>query len=547
MNQPNIIQTVDALAGAGKTYDAIRWALMEASTAHRKTVMVFKSKELIEQAFADAIKFRDQHGWTNEVTEIHSNLHEVEHLGRTVTEMFLEHLEQTTASDGELLMITEAAFLALQHWPNRYLWTCICDEIPDVTPAIKKNLPVNHHLLTQHLQLIPMGDKYSEVGFVTGGKQALTEIAENPSRDEVNQVLSQIAKRLISPIYTTHVLTAQFNRLINQVGKPRKRQLEVFSLLQPTVFGADKPRSFQANDGSRGQADMRFAEVIIMGAAVEISMLRRIWPAMDVQFVQHEQIGTKPRYSKHTCGDRLSIQYVFETDWSKSFAGKTSTLDGSEITNFDVLQYTCDVVLENQPFVYLINKDREKRFKTHFIASGTQLPNSPWGLNRYQGFHNAAVLSALNPTPPHLGFLDHLCQNSYTVRDALFHSQIYQAVMRSSLRDINATEQVQVLVPDRSSAAALAKYFPGCSCKKLPLDLNETSKKKVGAPKLSETRPAQKSTSESHKRNRSMDKEIKRIKAGGVVDEQLLEQFQTECRSDNQTLQKLLEVIEENR
>jgi hypothetical protein len=222
-------------------------------------------------------------------------------------------------------------------------------------------------------------------------------------------------------------------------------------------------------------------------------------------------------------------------------------LGGGDVTNIEVLQHACEVVFSGQPFVYLVNKDREKQIKRDFEESGEQLPNSPWGLNTYQGFHNAAVLSALNPTPAHQKFLGHLCQNRDTVRDALFHSQIYQAVMRTSLRDINAAEQVQVLVPDRSSAAALAKYFPGCSCGKLPLSLIETSKKKFGAPKLSKTKPAQKSTSESQKRSRSMDKEIKRIEAGGAVDEQLLKQFQTECRSDNQTLQKLLEVIGKNR
>lgn len=547
MKQTNIIHTVNAFAGAGKTYDAICWALMEAATAQRKTVMVFKSKQLIEQAYADAIDFRLQNSWTNEITEIHSNLIQVVEGDRTVTEMIQEHLNAAIASDGELLMITEAAFLGLQHWPNRYLWTCICDEIADITPAIKANLPENHHLLTQHLKLTPMRDKYSEVGFAAGGKQALIKIAENPSRDEVNKVLSPIAKRLISPIYQSYVLTAQFNRLINQVGNPRGRQLEVFSLLQPTVFGADGPRSFRAKDGSLGQADMRFAEVIIMGAAVELSMLRRIWPAIAVQFVPHRQIGKKLRYDKHTCGDRLSIHYVFETEWSKEFAGKTSTLDGGDVTNIEVLQHACDVVFSGQPFVYLVNKDREKQIKRDFEESGEQLPNSPWGLNTYQGFHNAAVLSALNPTPAHQKFLGHLCQNRDTVRDALFHSQIYQAVMRTSLRDINAAEQVQVLVPDRSSAVALAGYFDGCSCGKLPLSLIETSKKKLGAPKLLEPKPAKLSTSESRKRNRAMDKEIKRIEAGGTVDDALVAEFLRECRSDNKRLVRLLEVIEENR
>lgn len=62
----------------------------------------------------------------------------------------------------------------------------ICDEIPEVAPSIKANLPDNHHLLTQYVQLKPSDDKYSEINFVPGGKQALMNIAEN-SNDDVEQ------------------------------------------------------------------------------------------------------------------------------------------------------------------------------------------------------------------------------------------------------------------------------------------------------------------------------------------------------------------------
>jgi hypothetical protein len=272
-------------------------------------------------------------------------------------------------------------------------------------------------------------------------------------------------------------------------------------------------------------------------------MLRRIWPAMDVKFVPHEQIGRKLRYDSHACGNRLSIQYVFETDWSKSFSDKTSTLDGSEVPNFEILQQACNEVFEDHPFVYLVNKDREKQLKADHTANGTQLPNSPWGLNSFQDFHNVSILSALNPTPPHLGFLDHLCQNNDTVRDALFHSQIYQAVMRTSLRDIDAADQVQVLVPDRSSAVALGKYFPGCSCDKLPLGVIETTKRKMGRPAVEQKKCGASTKRKADQRRRAIDKEIKRIIAGGAVDHVLVAEFERACRADNTSLIKLQQLI----
>ena len=54
MKKPKVIKIVDALAGAGKTFGAIQWALLEASVNRQKTAIVLKSKELIQQAYQDA-------------------------------------------------------------------------------------------------------------------------------------------------------------------------------------------------------------------------------------------------------------------------------------------------------------------------------------------------------------------------------------------------------------------------------------------------------------------------------------------------------------
>ncbi|SCA56570.1 hypothetical protein MTBPR1_220003 [Candidatus Terasakiella magnetica] len=45
------IKIVDALAGSGKTYQAIRWAAKKAHYNRENTVIVFKSKALIEEAW----------------------------------------------------------------------------------------------------------------------------------------------------------------------------------------------------------------------------------------------------------------------------------------------------------------------------------------------------------------------------------------------------------------------------------------------------------------------------------------------------------------
>jgi hypothetical protein len=241
------------------------------------------------------------------------------------------------------------------------------------------------------------------------------------------------------------------------------------------------------------------------------------------------------------------IHFVFETDWSKNFGIQDSELGGSVVSNFDALTQASQLVFDDQAFVYLVNKDREHEVQNAFHPNAEKLSNSPWGLNSYQTIHNAAILAALNPTNAHLGFLDHLCQDSDAVRDALFHSQTYQAVMRSSLRDLSCNEPVQVVVPDRKSAKALAGYFPDCKFRKLDMGLQETKLKQLGRPALDHPKDPKLSQRETRQRRRALDKQIKKVMAGEPVDQAKLEQFQRECKQNNPRLLRLLQVMEENR
>lgn len=542
MGTNTLFHSVNAFAGSGKTYQALRWALTEAAINQRKTVIVFKSKELIRQAHDDARAHADRMDLKVPITVIYSTAKFRTHQPISVNRQIHAHLSNALPYSGELLMITEAAFLNLQHWPKRYQWTIICDEIPDITPAMQVNLPENHHLLTEHLQLLQGAGKYSEIGFDGAGRAALTDIAENPNRDDVNKVLAPLAKRLVHPQYRCFVLTSQYEALINQEGDAKRRQLEVFALLKPSIFGSGSSRR-ASGDPSVGEIQDSFRHVIIMGAGFDISLMANIWPGLDVQFEAQSELGQKLRYTRHTCGHRLLIRYVFEKDWSKYFAGCVSECDGIELENCEILQQACQREFGDRPFAYLCNTDREADLSKAFSSNGVQLPNAPWGLNDYQHIHNVGILSALNPTPAHLGFLNFLCRDADDVRDALFHSHVYQAVMRCSLRDLKCSAPVKVLVPDEKSAHALGSYFPGCRVEALGVKISRTMPKKGGRPKLEEPKPTKQVLQETRKRQRALSKEIKRIEAGGAVDPQLMQKFQRECRADNSRWVHLQQLV----
>lgn len=533
---------VDAPAGSGKTYQAIHWALGEAVLHKRKTVLVFKSIELLQQAQRDACVIDQQSKYSVPINGIHSHMFEQFGNDFSVAAALADRLKNADHRIGEILMITEAAFINLSHWPNRWMWTCVCDEIPSIAPSDKLNIPDNHRLLTDYIELGEDKEGFSEVKPTQEGKAVLAGYAENTRQDQVSAVLSSMARHIVSPYFETHVKTQQYERVKSGKGEVGARQLEMFSLLQPTLFGSGQSRPYRERQGAHSEVIDQFADVLVMGAGFQNSLLGLIWPQLDLQFDPFEPIMDELRYKRHDCGDRLHISFLFETDWSKSFRGKVSIKEGLEDTNLNIFLDAIQSEFKG-PCAYLVNKDVEDLVSNSLANIQThQLPNAPWGLNRYQHLHNVAILSALNPTPAHIGFLTHMGLDGHAIRDALFHSQIYQAVMRCSLRDPNSKQQVQVLVPDSKSAQALGAMFPDSQVQKLLLGLEETPQMPIGRPKIAEPKSKQQTMRESRQRKRAIDKEIKRIEQGGAVDEKLVETFERECRADNQHLIRLLDL-----
>ncbi|MEP3892442.1 hypothetical protein [Pseudophaeobacter sp.] len=392
---------VDAPAGSGKTYGAIQWALEEAFQYRRKTVLVFKSIELLQQAQRDACMFDQRSKNTVPINGIHSHMFEQFGTDFSVAATLADHLKQADHRTGEILMITEAAFINLTHWPNRWMWTCVCDEIPAVAPADKLNIPDNHHLLTDSIELGDDKEGYSEVRPTQEGKAVLMRYAENQQKDEVSAVLSSMARHIVSPYFETYVKTQRYERVKSGKGEVGARQLEMFSLLQPTLFGSGQPRQYRERVGVHCEVIDQFADVLVMGAGFQNSLLGLIWPHLNLQFEPFEPITNELRYKRHDCGDRLHIGYLFETDWSKAFRGKASILNGLEQLNLNIYLETIQSEFHG-PCAYLVNKDVEDLVENSLSSiQAEQLPNAPWGLNKYQHIHNVAILSALNPTPAH--------------------------------------------------------------------------------------------------------------------------------------------------
>jgi hypothetical protein len=154
----------------------------------------------------------------------------------------------------------------------------------------------------------------------------------------------------------------------------------------------------------------------------------------------------------------------------------------------------------SEQFLWVANNDVGDDF---FNASpnAIRISNSPHGLNEYQAINSLVFLSALNPSPSFFRFLDFKGVSPDELRDSLTHQVIYQAVMRTSLRDPESSSRKTVIVPDGKTAEWLSRHFPNCSVEKI--EGISSTPKKVGRPSIA-SRPM--SSTERSRRSRHTKK-----------------------------------------
>jgi hypothetical protein len=111
-------------------------------------------------------------------------------------------------------------------------------------------------------------------------------------------------------------------------------------------------------------------------------------------------------------------------------------------------------LFDGKPFLYVTNNDRKSQVLEQ-APGAKKMEVLSHGLNCYDGYHNIYFSAALNREPRHLALLRDLGFDLSYVHEATTHEVIYQAVMRTSLRDPNATNPVSIVVPDRHAAIKL--------------------------------------------------------------------------------------------
>jgi hypothetical protein len=160
----------------------------------------------------------------------------------------------------------------------------------------------------------------------------------------------------------------------------------------------------------------------------------------------------------------IKIYYFLDGRFFSKFKANQKGADGSAI--IDAMDREAAALFAGEPFLYVTNKDRKSQVLEQ-APGAKKMEVLSHGLNCYDGYHNIYFSAALNREPRHLAILRDLGFDLGFVHEATTHEVIYQAVMRTSLRDPNATNPVIIVVPDRHAAIKLQGLIGASTVTKL--------------------------------------------------------------------------------
>jgi hypothetical protein len=186
----------------------------------------------------------------------------------------------------------------------------------------------------------------------------------------------------------------------------------------------------------------------IMGANFNESMLYHIWSThFGVKFVTDHLLESKLRYTSHNNGSLLTAHWMQEEKVTKHNLGKgvrEKYID--QVTKF----------FGSEPTIFVTNKDAEELKP----ASWTHCPTVAHGLNTYDQFTNIYFDAALNRKPKHYTMLSAFGISSSIAIRSSAHEIMYQAIMRTALRQPDNTQMINVVVADREMVKVLVELFP---------------------------------------------------------------------------------------
>lgn len=450
------IHTVNALCGAGKTYQALEWAMTKAEQGE-KICIVQPTIALIDQSYDDVIKRKGSRLFS--VERFHSGVDTGD--SHSIRKDVIERFKWSYDELGSIVFISHATFLALPYFHNRQSWTLICDEIPQVVTTEERNISHTHSVFTKSI-LVESRDQvyYRLKEHRQKNKQSeIRKIAENVSRDDVYSVFKPIAEGIVSNTRDVFIKKENWHRIVTNTANAARFKFTAHLVLKPWIF-------------------KDFKQVILMGAMIQESLLYKLW-FHQVEFIEMKEIQDKLRYTKHDVNGSLTIKYLIEGTWTKNFYEQSAE---NQQTIMDCFEAAVSREFDGKEFLYVANNSIQKLFMKHGAAA-KRLPSFAHGINTFQQYDNVAFMSALNPIPATFGFLSTKNISDSELSCAITNQTCYQAVLRGSLRDPSRHSDKVVIVPSKDVAEWLSSHFSSASVQKLAGLPVLPKKRSAGRPK----------------------------------------------------------------
>lgn len=425
----NVVRIVSAPCSSGKTYSTCQHLMQQRTRCN--WLYVAPSIKLLNQTKIDL----ERHGLEPVLITSETDKHHV--MGAIMNQI-------TRAEEsGTVLLITWQSYQNLPFFENRQNWRVIIDEVPQVDKFYAIDLRQHMDELTQYVQL---GETVNETlaTVIPVDPDMLKRHLNRP--DDLTKTIYSFLSDVLAPcrdVFVDLKTWSDFSERRSYGKKGSCTRIYFLSMLNPTLFEGNT----------------------LLGANIEDSLLYHwLFKYHDTEFKRNSQIYQNLRFTEHPpeTGERLRINYLLKgRGFSKYLAGKELGEDGR--TWMDGLDKAALDYIGDREFLYAINNDYTGKLRGH--SNGIQIPVISHGLNEYMNHNLIYFPVALNRAPRHLSMLNQLGLDDEMIKDSTIHEVIYQALMRTALRDPSSKQVIECIVPEYAAAERLARAFGTVSMK----------------------------------------------------------------------------------
>jgi hypothetical protein len=482
------IEFVDSVAGSRKTHNAISRALFAARRHDTRTIFAMPTLALVSEWFDKAKKMDDQVS----VIEITSNTRTID---EGVETLIRKHITSNHAKCGHVLFITHEGFQRVTDWPVEAAeFELYIDEVLDVILNRKPfKLRDSYWALTSFLDVVPVPATIPErlqqqevpgnvisIEDWKGGKppphqaiaktyyqvvprqQSWLERREHGKKfDDIYEYVDPIARWLLQ----NNALFTEIGAWNATVNRPKvaKNQIDMLKSLVDNLGSAPAAGSHRRGlitltGFRRPDALKAFGRVTIMSALFTHTMLHAVWSSLGVTFERSRTIDLSERATR-LGKRRLKIYWMSDEGWSKRTRNLSGGID-------KILQAVKDsgVINLKQPVCVTVNKDdgseKDDSMVTAIFPKAVVMPHNVRGRNFWMDHHQMIYCAALNSYTSDIRWMESVLGiDSQAQRIGRAGQEIYQTLMRLSLRCPKGRSDITLVVMDKDIAEWLVQWF----------------------------------------------------------------------------------------